>query len=149
MIDGGLRAKLIAGIPKFHWQAVETSVSRGLPDLEFCSPLGISGWVECKRITSGSDHCDHPPTPEQVSWLERRSRYNGRCFIAVRRYHSGGPRLGKPVDRLYLMLGDQVRPLLLGGIRTCLIQGTWDGGPARWNWAEIEKTLVSEGLLYR
>ncbi len=142
MIDGGLRAKLIAGIPRAHWQAVETAAGQGVPDANGCLG-GVEFWVECKRITGGSEFCDHPPTPEQVAWLERRERHGGRTFVAIRRYHAGGPRLGQRADTLYLMRGSWVRTLLLDGISACRLLGTWEGGAARWRWSEIEKALVS------
>lgn len=142
MIDGGLRQKLSAGLPKFQWQSIETATGNGVPDAEFCSPGGVSGWVECKKITSGSNFLDYPPSPEQIAWLERRSRLGGRCFVAVRRHHGGGPRLGRPVDLLYLFRGDQARLLLVGGITSARALGCWEGGPARWNWLEVGKALV-------
>ena len=142
MSDANLRTIFRSGLPTWHWQSIETwSTGQGVPDAEFCAPGGVSGWIENKKTSANV--LSHPPTPEQVAWLERRSRIGGRCFIAVRKQHGGGPRLGKPVDLLYIYRGDQARNLLAGGITAARADGCWEGGPRRWPWEEIARTLVS------
>lgn len=140
MPDGNLRPifreKLRVG---FHWQSIETGgTGRGVPDSNYCC-AGVEGWVEFKR-TSG---WDVPLRPEQVGWLVRRHMAGGRVFVAVRRQHRGGPRLGDPVDELWLLRGGSARELVSGGLRSGVgVVGVWSGGPARWGWEAVREALV-------
>lgn len=154
--DDGLRRlfKTELEMLQFHMQSVETGgTGQGIPDTNFCaSPnvnargprgtSGIEGWIEYKA-TDG-----HAVTlrPEQIGWIERRVRCGGRVFIAVRRRHAGGVRLGTPVDELHLLPGHVARAARLGGLRDPEVLsarlGLWHGGPARWEWREVADALL-------
>ena len=136
--DGGLRPLFQKHLPEFYWQPVESwSTGRGVPDVNFCF-AGTEGWIENKVAATNKVEM----RPEQVAWHERRIRAGGRTFIAVRFKHSGGPRKGDPVDRLYLYPGIEARSLLTKGISHSLDLGQWNGGPARWDWVSIKKLLT-------
>jgi hypothetical protein len=128
-LDGELRKLFRQSIPRFHWTAVETwPVSVGVPDANYCAD-GIEGWVEMKKIRGWKIPWKEPYL--QVAWIERRTRSGGRVFLAVRREQD-----------LYLFWGRDVRQLLEEGIRGPQPAGHWSGGPAKWDWAEIERLLM-------
>jgi hypothetical protein len=136
MIDDGLRSLFHTNLRRFHWQAIESGLTGGgIPDSNFCIN-GIEGWVEHKATATNKI----PLSSDQVGWHLRRYRAGGRTFIAVRYRHSGGPRLGVAVDRLYLYLGRDVKALLLTGLRNKPLK-VWEGGPNRWDWVEIARFL--------
>lgn len=141
MIDGGLKDKFKKGLPTWHWQPIETATGQGVPDLEFCSPNGVGGWIENKKITSGSNWFDHPISSHQSAWIKRRVRMGGRVFIAARRHHGEGPRIGDAADVLYLFPGREVEGLVRGGIIGAAPAGVWGGGAGAWNWREIARIL--------
>jgi len=141
MIDGGLKDKFKKGLSKWHWQPIETGTGQGVPDLEFCSDAGVSGWIENKKITSGSNFLDHPISMHQAAWIKRRIRMGGRAFVAVRKHHGGGPRLGDSVDILYLFHGREVDAIISGGIMGARPLGAWGGGARGWNWGQIGEIL--------
>lgn len=142
-IDGGLRPlfhdRLRAG---FHWQAVESGgTASGIPDTNFCCD-GIEGWVEMKQTSAWAVGL----TAEQASWHRTRRERGGRTFVAVRRHHSGGPRLGVPVDELWLCSGRWAGLLRSSGLRCTDIVwlGVWSGGPARWDWDAVRAALLGD-----
>jgi hypothetical protein len=136
MIDDGLRRILHTNLRGFHWQAIESGITGGgIPDSNYCVN-GVEGWVECKRASSSKIDL----SPDQVGWHLRRYRAGGRTFIAVRQRHSGGPRLGAAVDRLFLYPGRLVKELALTGLRNKPL-GHWENGPRSWDWAGIRKLL--------
>ena len=131
-----------ARMPRAQWTSIETgSTGLGVPDAEACFPGGLSFWCEFK-LTSGYAV---ELRAEQAAWADRRSRLGGRCWIAVRRKCAAGPRRGPAVDDLWLVPGCHALELRACGLRVDLAYAgamVWRGGPARWAWGEIEKTLL-------
>jgi len=100
--------------------------------MEYCFAGGVQGWVENKRTLGWAVTI----RPEQVGWLLRRARMGGRCFIAVRRMN------GKS-DELYMVHGRDAERLQDNGLKGAnWILGVWSGGPARWDWGQVERLLV-------
>jgi hypothetical protein len=138
MIDGGLRKIFRSNLPEFHWVSVETGLTeQGIPDSNFCVE-GREGWLEYKETATNRVGL----RPEQIGWLERRSRAGGLTFIAVRFRHGGGPRKGVPVDSLYIYPGAAARSVALLGLRSnSLLAAFHGGGPSRWPWDTIRNLL--------
>lgn len=126
-IDGGLRKDFRKGLPKFHWQSIESPFTgAGTPDSNYCFD-GAEGWVEHKR----AEGMKVKIRVEQIGWHLRRARAGGRTFIAV-----------KKGDTLYLYRGADVFKLSERGLTLPpLLKET--GGPASWNWAKVARFLVS------
>mgnify|MGYP000465838860 CR=1 FL=1 len=141
-IDGGLRPIFRDKLKKgWHWQSVETGgTGLGVPDSNFCKS-GVERWVEFKQ----TDAWACTLRPEQVAWHRRRALCGGRSFIAVRRWHDGGPRKGPPVDELWLFYGEDAMRLKDRGLcaEGVVDLGIWKGGPSRWDWDEIGELLIS------
>lgn len=136
MIDGGLRKLFRTNLPTFHWVSVETGLTeQGVPDSNYCVD-GIEGWVEYKLSTTNKVWLK----PEQIGWLERRSRAGGRTFVAVRFQHLGGPRKGVPVDGLFIYAGATARSLATLGLKTKPL-ALFVGGPSSWGWMTVGKLL--------
>jgi hypothetical protein len=135
MKDGGLRAIFRNKLRSFHWTSIETAgTATGVPDSEFCTPEGVQGWIEYKQT-----HIWYVKfQPFQVSWLDKRSRYGGRAWIAVRRV----PRAKKHgnADELWLMKADQAVALEKFGLEF-VSAWMWNGGEGNWNWEEIRSLL--------
>jgi hypothetical protein len=131
MSDGGLRPLFRYKFRRWQWTSIETAFSAsGVPDSEFCTPDGVQGWVEFKKCSAFYVQIK----PFQVAWLDRRCRYGGNAWIAVRRMHKSG------ADELWLMKGDQAVPLSqcgLDGVEAWM----WEGGPTNWNFTEIGNML--------
>jgi hypothetical protein len=143
--DGRLRTIFREKLPLFHWTAVETgAIGQGVPDSNFAH-AGAEGWVEYKQ----TDGWNVTLRPEQVGWISKRVRHGGRVFIAVRRWHDGGPKKGPPCDELYLLPGSLAALAKAGGLRAVEsgILGRYEGGPSRWDWVEI--ALHLSGRLQR
>jgi len=135
-IDGGLAALFRKNLPEVHFQRVESGLTGlGIPDLNYCY-RGIEGWIENKRTAGWKVTM----RPEQIGWIERRTRAGGRVFIAVRRDE----------DELWLLKGCAARHLIEPGALKRLpprtLVGRWDGGPGRWPWASITKLLVAKSM---
>lgn len=113
----------------------------GVPDLNFCID-GVEGWVEMKQTDGWAVTLE----PEQVSWLFRRHRNGGRVFVAVRRWHDGGPRRGPACDELWLLRGQYAPDLKTLGLKWAMtspaLLGRWCHGPARWDWDAVRSILV-------
>lgn len=108
-------------MPYVHWQSIETGgTGRGIPDLNGCY-RGAEVWVELK-VMVGRKVIIHP---EQIAWIERRTRAEGRAFVAIR----------TPRDELILVPGRDARLILESVPRTLL----WPKG--YWNWNMISQTL--------
>jgi hypothetical protein len=130
--DGDLKNHLRTNIAG-HWAIVDLPA---LPDLNFCID-GVEGWVECKQTTAWSVKF----RPIQVPWIHERSVVRGgRVWVAVRRWHRPAGQ-----DELWLVPGRDVLLLAKHG----LLLGTtsagchvWQGGPRRWNWAEVRAALL-------
>ena len=141
-MDGGLRKLFREKFAEAHWNSIETGMTGlGIPDSEYCfPPLGLSGWVEFKLTRAIAVRI----APEQVAWAERRIRTGGRCWLAVRKQALAGPRR-IAADALFLYWGTQVRDVLHNGLWVRPMGGTWEGGPAQWDWAKIKLGLISNG----
>jgi Holliday junction resolvase len=123
MIDGGLRATFRAKLPDIHWQAVESKLTgKGIPDANYCAE-GIEGWVEFKKTSGWKIGL----RTEQTSWIEKRARFGGNVFIAVRRKGT----------ELWLCGPEHARGNTLKGITPILFYDKV------WNWAEIRRKLIS------
>jgi hypothetical protein len=146
-VDDGLRPLFRKYLPDFDWQSVETGgTGRGVPDSNFCARPhhaghpGVEGWIEYKATRKHGIDLE----PEQIGWITRRVRFGGRVFIAVRRRHSGGPRLGDPVDELWLMPGGLATLARVTGLRGAEVQRqahVWRGGPRGWDWRAVAAVL--------
>jgi hypothetical protein len=126
--DDELRKIFRKNLRGFDWQAIETgSTSGGVPDMNYAAGGGIEGWIENKR----ADHWRCVIRPMQIGWCERRLRFNPRVFCAVRRAH----------DELWFFHASKLRELLTQRIDTVTCIGHWSGGPARWDWQLLSRTL--------
>ncbi len=141
MSDGDLRKKFQEFLPEFHWQSVETwSTGQGVPDCNYCCTM-IEGWIEFKKTEAWRVDV----SPEQVAWMERRMRSGGRCFVGVRRKNSGGPKLGKPVDELWLFDGRAIRDLKTKSLRDIplnFLLTKSKNGPSGWDWSKVRELLL-------
>lgn len=141
--DDGLRAIFHRELKShFAWTAIESGATgQGTADSNYLSRDGEEGWVEHKATR----HWTVDLNEFQAAWLHRRARYGGRAWIAVRRRHSGGPRLGAAVDDLYLIPARVAREARAGGLRSPEVRdaalGPWLGGPARWDWGAVAALL--------
>lgn len=126
----------------FQWTSIETgAVASGVPDAEFCYDGGLQGWIEFKA-TSGWAVSFRLGQP---SWHRVRALRGGRSFIAIRRRNGGGPRRGTPVDELWLFAGVDAQRLKEEGLRgSAQALGKWSGGPAQWDWAEVQAALLRQ-----
>lgn len=139
MADGNLRLIFQKHLPEAHWQPVETLIGRGIPDVEYCFPGGITGWIENKKTNGWSVDI----SPNQVSWAERRIRAGGRCFVAVRRLATAGQRR-EAADELWLFRGAEARALMTDGLKGKQpVLGIWPKGPAAWDWQAIRRILTT------
>lgn len=129
--DGGLRQLFRSKFRDWQWTSIETgAVSPGTPDAEFCTPDGISGWVECKKTSGWKIKFQ----PLQVPWIHRRHRLGGRVFVAVRR----------KTDELYVVPGEFILELAETGVKNFSpISGV---GARNWDWSEVEKILTTGKL---
>lgn len=128
MSDGELRAIFRKHLKGFDLLAVETGgTASGVPDLNGCK-AGVEFWCEMKAC----DHWRCHIRPMQVGWIERRLRYGGRVFVAVRRAR----------EHLWLYHGSVIRRLIDERLDAVPCLGSWDGGAARWDWAAIERHLL-------
>ena len=131
MKDGGLRQIFRYKFRRWQWSTIEVGTTQGgIPDSEFCTPSGVSGWIEFKKTNIWYVHIK----PLQVTWLERRSRYGGNAWIAVRRLHKSGS------DELWLIKGNYAPALCTDGLEG-VDSIMWEGGPNAWNFNEIGDIL--------
>lgn len=141
MKDGGLRPlfreKLVVG---WHWQSIESAITGGgIPDLNGMPKGGTEVWVELKQTKEWAVTLE----VEQVGWLDQRTRYGGRAFIAVRRQCVAGVRR-VAADELWLLRGSFAKAAKRGGLRglpPAAVLGVWAGGPSRWAWVEVDRHL--------
>src|SRR6516164_7379137 len=121
--DGGLRGIFRSYLGGWQWNTIETGIIfPGLPDSEFCSPWGHSGWIEFKFTKIFSVQIKQ----HQVAWLQQRWRYGQDAWIAVRR--TPGSALYHNVDQLWLMEAWNAPALYDGGLDNVKAVH-WDGGP--------------------
>lgn len=143
MPDAGLRALLHTNLRRgIRWQAIESALTGGgIPDSYFIS-RGRQGWVESKATREWAVTLE----VGQVGWLLQNAREGGFPFIAVRRFHEGGPRKGAAVDELWLLLGRfaaEAKQHGLRGVPPEAVLGVWSGGPGRWAWDEVRAHLLA------
>ena len=130
-MDGNLRKLFHSNLGGFHFQAIETGMTgRGIPDSNYCYK-GKEGWVEFKQ----TKHWRVGIWPEQVAWIERRTRAGGRAFVAVRRAEKELWILAPGAARLLKDPG-------LKGVPDKLVLGWWDNGPSSWDWDAVAKILT-------
>jgi hypothetical protein len=135
--DGGLRAEFRSRFHGYQWTSIETFTLPGVPDSEYCSPQGAQGWVEFKRATAWKVTFE----PFQPAWIDRRARYGGRIWVAVRRKPPAKRWAG--LDELWMIPGSEVLRLAHEGLRVfnnSYIMGSI--GPASWNWELVEQALT-------
>lgn len=142
MRDGGLLKLFSKNLSEAHWQSVETGgTGAGVPDAEYCFPGGLQGWIEFKQAKANVVGV----RPEQVAWIERRIRYGGQAFLAVRRKHDASARRDAR-DELFLYRGSEVRALYLGGINKASPIAYGSGGPTKWPWFEVRDLLTRNAI---
>ncbi len=86
--EAGLWKLIRNSHPPGHWVRVENRVERGTPDVNFCLPEGIEGWIELKAVPrwpvrDGPLRVDHF-TKDQRWWLRKRAKYGGRAGLLLR-----------------------------------------------------------------
>jgi hypothetical protein len=140
MADGNLGRIFQDKLPGVDWQRIETGMTGGgVPDLNGCDKAtGVEIWIENKFTDAWAVGIRR----EQVAWIERRCRYNGRVFVATRRTTVAGPRKGAAVDELWLHRGKDIRSIAQYGLEKAeppLIR--CGGGPSQWWWKEIRICL--------
>lgn len=129
-MDGDLNKIFRRHVPEAHWTRIESRLTgSGIPDL--CCALKSTFWVETKKARGNKVVFQ----PFQVPWLQRHARAGGRCFVAVRR-------AGRAADELWLFDGADAGHVEDHGLDPDVALGLWSGGPARWDWAAIRKTLA-------
>lgn len=74
MTEKDLYAKLKRTLPHVDFQRIETMTKSGIPDLSYCFPDGIEGWIELKIGIPLL-------RPSQVSWHTRAYANHRRAFI--------------------------------------------------------------------
>jgi hypothetical protein len=138
--DGGLTKLFMKHLgAEGHLQAIETGgTGRGIFDLNYVIN-GNEGWVEMK--TTGTNSVGI--WPEQIAWAERRGRAGGRVFLAVRKKHEGGVRLGAPIDHLILFNAkNSMRVISEQGMNMATpLYVSPANGPKSWDWSEVRKIL--------
>lgn len=63
-----------------HWDRIESSTSKGIPDLDICHK-GRCTKIELKAEKGNQVHL----RPEQRNWINKRVKSGGRVFILVKR----------------------------------------------------------------
>jgi hypothetical protein len=124
--DGGLRGLFRQKMPEAQWTPVESPVSLGIPDAEYCFPNGAQGWVEFKAAAANAVKV----RPGQVGWHLRRHRMGGRSFIAVRRG-----------SELLIFRGGGARDLVDGGIQGAQAWLAYHGTGRGWDWDAVRRVL--------
>ena len=136
MRDGGLRTEFRNRFFGWQWTSIETFTQPGVPDSEYCSPDGDQGWIEFKRTVGWAVTFE----PFQPAWIDRRARYGGRVWIAVRRVPSAKRWAG--MNQLWLIPGKMVLDLAHQGLKPFGEEHMMGAlGPASWNWGLIEAKL--------
>lgn len=131
--DGGLRPMFRKRLPQFFWNVIESPISGGgLPDHYWCCK-GVNGWNEYKATNGYAIRF----RPEQIGWHERLHRAGGRSFIIIRR-------LNKEADELWIYHGTSAHLLQQYGLNRVPFVAKYIGGPIRWNWDDIEETLLRQ-----
>jgi len=132
---------------ELRWTTIECgAASPGVPDSHYIARGGVEGWVEFKQTDANKISS---LTAEQVTWLETHERHGGRAWIACRRRHGGGPRLGDSVDELWMVSGGLARVVLRGGLAALPSESRgeswrrWAGGREPWDWPAVRGVLTA------
>lgn len=130
--DGGLCATVQRRLREgWHWQRVEIAATGlGVPDLNGCRD-GTEVWIEAKHTDAWAVRFQLG----QSAWLGRRWRAGGRAWLLVRRTTS-------TADELVLHRGCDAILVEREGLRSVPAVRTWEGGPRRWDWGELERLLL-------
>jgi len=140
--DDGLRRLFRQNLPMVHWISVETGVTDpGVPDLNGCAQ-NVEFWIECKATKGWAVTL----RPEQIGWLDRRTRAGGRTFVAVRRHCDPRVRTTKEADEIWLYPGHLARRLKLLGLRNNPPLAHFTGGPANWDWERLGIILLGQRI---
>jgi hypothetical protein len=132
MIDGGLRRDIVAHLPAWDWQPVETGgISPGVPDLNGCR-AGREVWVECKATTGWVVKF----RPLQPAWILRRTAAGGHVFVVVLQRRRTG-------DMFYVYQGAAVLALQAHGLR---LESWLYRGPAPPDWLAVDLLLQGESV---
>jgi hypothetical protein len=131
-----LRALFRAHFPDWHWTPIESHCSPGVPDSEFCTSDGQSGWIEFKTIGASAVTL----RPLQVLWIEKRAKRNGLVSIAIRRRPTARESQGR--DELWFMAGRHVRSLASLGLKATPATLLGANGPHSWDWNKLESLLI-------
>lgn len=97
MESGGTVAKLenrlkqyLVGVMGTRWdvQSHEDRLSVGIPDLSY-GINQVNGWIELKQVPKWPVKAEtlvkpSKYTPNQVSWIKKRNKKGGHCFVIVR-----------------------------------------------------------------
>lgn len=65
------------GLIKGHWQTIETTTTRGVPDVNVCF-MGVETWLEFKVKHKSKGILIRP---EQRAWIMRRHLNKGRALV--------------------------------------------------------------------
>ena len=106
----------------FFLQRIETAIERGIPDLFYCTPEGVCGWIEGKyadKPVRETSKVRLKVSVEQMAWHRSFSRFNGRVYI-----------LAKVSKEIYLYRPEMAEKLISGVVYTDLkelsIASDWD-----------------------
>jgi hypothetical protein len=98
----GVWLPLRKGCPQVMWTRIENLVSTGIPDVNGVLN-GSEAWLELKYVASGFKIHFQPTQPP---WIFRRALSGGRVYVLARKG-----------DVLYLYHGQQIRELVVQGLR--------------------------------
>jgi len=122
------------------WTTIETGRAQaGVPDTNYLTRDGVEGWVECKATAANMVKFES----EQIGWLHRRARYGGRAFVAVRKQHAGGRRLGLSCDELHVVHCKWIMEFAAHGLAHRRVIHVGSDGPARWDWEQLRHILAT------
>lgn len=135
-IDGGVYAEFKKHLKGFHFQRIETGLTGGgVPDVNYCFD-GVEGWIENKK----TDGWKVTIRPDQCGWISRRVRMGGRVYVAIRRKKS-------TIDELWLVNGSSIKILTEHTLQIVLRSTNervqfGSGGPTKWDWDAVRRTLL-------
>ena len=115
----------------FFLQRIETAIERGIPDLFYCTPAVISGWIEGKYADTPVKETSKvrlKVSVEQIAWHRSFSRFKGRVYI-----------LAKVSKEIYLYRPEMAEKLISGVVYTDL-----KGLSIASDWNSIKKALSEE-----